>query len=372
MSSNKDVSRNLRILVLLPDAFGGYGGIAKFNRDLLTSLTLYRNCSEVVAIPRLIPNPCESLPEKLTYVTEGIDSKGKYISAVIKSIAMNPKFDLIICGHINLLPVAFLCKAILRKPLILVVHGIDAWQPTRSKLSNLLVRNIDAFISVSKLTGRRFVQWTNLKNKKEFILPNCVEAGRFGPAPKSQALLNRYGLHDKKVLMTLGRLVSKERAKGFDEVIEVLPDILTEVPNIAYLIAGNGPDRKRLAEKAERLGISDKVVFAGMITEDEKADHYRLADAYVMPSKGEGFGIVLLEAMACGIPTVGSRKDGSREALRDGMLGILVDPDSREEIKAGISEALSRPRGIIPDGLDYFSPGNFEQRLHGLINSVIH
>ena len=72
----------------------------------------------------------------------------------------------------------------------------------------------------------------------------------------------------------------------------------------------------------------------GLISEVEKADHYRLADAYVMPGWGEGFGIVYLEAMACGMPVVASKIDGSREAVRHGALGILVDPSDQEDIKA--------------------------------------
>jgi glycosyltransferase involved in cell wall biosynthesis len=86
------------------------------------------------------------------------------------------------------------------------------------------------------------------------------------------------------------------------------------------------PDRRCLQEKARSLGVHGRVVFAGYVPESEKADHYRLADAYVMPGRGEGFGIVYLEALACGVPVVASEVDGSREAVREGALGILVDP----------------------------------------------
>jgi phosphatidylinositol alpha-1,6-mannosyltransferase len=116
-----------------------------------------------------------------------------------------------------------------------------------------------------------------------------------------------------------------------------------DVPNIAYLIVGDGTDHHRLEEKARSLGVHERVVFAGYIPEREKADHYRLADAYVMPGRGEGFGIVYLEALACGVPVVASKLDGSREAVRDGALGILVDPNDAEGIKRGILEALARP-----------------------------
>ena len=101
-----------------------------------------------------------------------------------------------------------------------------------------------------------------------------------------------------------------------------------EIPNIAYLIVGDGDDRQRLEAKARSRGIDDRVVFAGFIPEAEKADHYRLADAFVMPGRGEGFGFVFLEALACGIPVVGSRLDGSREALAPGGVGDPGGPGS--------------------------------------------
>jgi phosphatidyl-myo-inositol dimannoside synthase len=96
--------------------------------------------------------------------------------------------------------------------------------------------------------------------------------------------------------MTLGRLSKHEKYKGVDGILELMPALLKDIPNIAYLIVGDGTDRKRLEEKARSLGVHGHVVFAGYIPESEKAEHYRLADAYVMPGRGEGFGIVYLEA----------------------------------------------------------------------------
>jgi len=143
------------------------------------------------------------------------------------------------------------------------------------------------------------------------------------------------------------------------------------IPPIAYLIVGDGKDRARLEAKAQALGVGDRVVFTGFIPEAEKADHYRLADAFVMPGRGEGFGFVFLEALACGIPVVGSLLDGSREALRGGALGILVDPRRPDEIQAGVLKALQQPPGVVPPGLDYFSFENFEKRCHRILRQVI-
>jgi phosphatidylinositol alpha-1,6-mannosyltransferase len=360
----------MRILVLIPDGFGGRGGIAKFNRDFLTALCTHPQYTEVVAIPRRIVDKIESLPHKLTYVTSGLKYKVKYGLTILRNTLLTSKFDLIICGHINLLPFAYLVKLWTKAPIVMIMHGIEIWQPSPSRLANNLVNKIDAVISVSELTKERFLKWAKLNNIQEFILPNTVKLDDYQPAPKNPQLLEHYQLQGKTVIITLGRLDHKERYKGFDQVLEVLPSLISEIPNLVYMIVGEGGDRQRLEEKAKTLGVDKNVIFTGFVSELEKANYYRLADAFVMPSKGEGFGIVFLEAMSCGVPVVGSKIDGSKEALRNGALGILVNPDDLEEVKMGIMEAIESPKGKVPDGLDYFSQENFEARCHYILNSL--
>jgi len=128
--------------------------------------------------------------------------------------------------------------------------------------------------------------------------------------------------------------------------------------------------RSLLEQMAKALAVEKHVVFTGHVPEREKVDHYCLADAFVMLGRGEGFGIVYLEAMACGVPVVASKVDASREAVRNGALGILVDPSDQEDIKAAVLEVLNRPKGVVPEGLDYFSYGNFERRLHRILDTI--
>ena len=136
-----------------------------------------------------------------------------------------------------------------------------------------------------------------------------------------------------------------------------------------YLIVGDGDDRPRLEAKAHALGLAGRVTFAGQIPDSEKPDHYRLADAFVMAGRGEGFGFVFLEAMACGTPVVASRIDGSREAVRNGELGLLADPDDPASLASAIRQALSQPRRI-PDGLDYFAYPRFRARLADIVTAA--
>jgi asparagine synthase (glutamine-hydrolysing) len=366
---NPPLPRKTRVLTLATDAFGGHGGIAKFNRDLLNAMCSHDGCKEVVAIPRVMNAEPGPLPPKLTYLTGALNSKSKFISTIMTVLFNRDRFDIVICGHIHLLPIAWLASVLAGARLVLIIHGIDAWRPTRNMVTNMLVKHIDAFISVSGLTKERFTEWSGVDADKGVVLPNSIDLSRFRPSPKRANLVERYSLRGKTVLMTVGRLVSAERYKGFDEILEILPTIVRRLPDVVYMIVGEGNDRVRLESKALALGVRTHVIFTGFIPEEDKCDHYNLADAYVMPSRGEGFGIVFLEALACGVPVIGSTADGGREALKGGLLGTLVDPDDAKALTNAIFDALRKPKRVH-EQLTYFSFANFEERVHRILNQT--
>lgn len=361
--------KKLRFLVLLTDAFGASGGIAKFNRDLLGALCAMPECDRVVALPRLVPSPPGALPAKLDYVVEASRGKTRFVREAFRAAARG-RFDLVVAGHINLVSIASVIAKAQLAPVALVIHGIDAWTPRAGPLVNFFARRAGAVIAVSRLTLERFLAWSRARGTRH-VLPNCVDLAEFGMAPRPAELARSLGIDGAPVIMTLGRMSELERYKGFDEVIEALPRLVGKVPRLRYLACGDGPDRPRLEARVEMLGLSDHVVFPGFVPEARKADFYRLADAYVMPSRGEGFGIVFLEAAACGVPLVGSKVDGSREALLDGRLGRLVDPDDEGEIEAAVLEALEAPR-LVPEELEYFSSENFTRRAAAIAREVAH
>lgn len=354
----------MRLLLLCTDAYGGHGGIALFNRQLISSLASHHDVDEIVVIPRVIVHELEPQPPKVTFLAHASRSKASYVSAAWSTIRRG-SFDLILCGHVNLLPLA---RTLGQAP-VLVMHGIETWKPSRNRIVNRLIHNVRAIISVSELTRDRFVKWSGYAGPS-FILPNAVRLELYGVRSRRADLIARYGLEGKRVLLTLGRIAREERSKGFDEVLEVMPTLLETDPDLMYLIAGRGNDVARLQAKARGLGIASRVVFTGFVAEDEKADLYNLADVYVMPSRGEGFGFVLLEAMACGVPVIGSRHDGGREALAGGALGQLVDPSNPAEIQTAILDALRNRKREIPAGLAGFTYDAFAQRVHGIVNEL--
>jgi glycosyltransferase involved in cell wall biosynthesis len=212
--------------------------------------------------------------------------------------------------------------------------------------------------------------WAKLPESKYTIIPNTIHPEQYGLAPKRADLVKQHGLEGRKVIMTLARLAGYERYKGIDEILEAMPALLKKEPNLIYMVLGDGDDQPRLEAKAKTLNISDKTIFAGFVSEANKADFLRLADVFALPGRGEGFGIVYLEALACGIPAVGSKLDGSREALRDGLLGELVDPADPDSVQQGILNALAKSKSI-PEGLNYFAWPAFSQRVSAAVRSLV-
>ncbi len=359
----------MRVLAIVPEAFGGFGGIAVYNRDFLTALAELPLCEKVTVLPRLVRHEPGTLPRRIELLEKAANSRLRYVRELARVLIKRERYDVVLCGHINLLPFAKIASRLAGAKQVLLIYGIDAWRPTGRRLSDRLVAGTDLVISISGFTKQRFLSWSKIHDSQVHLLPNAIHMEEYGIGEKPIQLEQRYGLGGKKVLMTLARLQQSEQQKGIDEMLEILPELRAEDEKLSYLIAGDGDDRERLERKAASLGLNGHVVFAGRVPESEKADHYRLADAFVMPGRQEGFGFVFLEAMASGIPVVASSLDGSREAVLDGKLGELADPDDREALKAAIRRALGRPRQI-PDGLAFFSYDNFCERLQDIIGSL--
>lgn len=360
----------LTILHLATDAYGGYGGIALYNRDVIEAMCADPAVDKVVSVARVQSAPLEPMPDKLTYDLSGLGSIPAYLKAVWRQVRANPRIDIVYCAHINLAPVAWAVARLRRVPWMLCLYGIDAWPRHATRRGRFFAQRADLVCAVSTVTRDRFRSWCPVPLERTMVTPNAIHLDQFGIGPKRPDLLARYGLEGAKVIMTFGRLDPAEQYKGFDEIIALMPELLEARPEIRYLIVGKGDDRPRLEAKAAALGVADKVIFTGPIDEAEKADIYRLVDVYAMPSKGEGFGFVVLEALACGVPAIGSNQDGTQEAVRHGMIGQVVDPDNPAQIKEAILRVIDAPREI-PQGLDYYAYPAFVERLQSLIHRLV-
>jgi len=175
-------------------------------------------------------------------------------------------------------------------------------------------------------------------------MPNTVR-DIFFPGEVARHSRDRLGIADGPTILTVGRLASTERSKGHEAVFALLQALRRRFPDLIYLIAGEGDDRPRLEQKARALGLgADMVRFLGYVPDAELPDLYRLADLFVMPSETEGFGIVYLEAAACGLRVLGGAGDGSGDAIQDSRVGATVDPHDPDALLAAITAGLQAGR----------------------------
>ncbi len=366
-----DVRRDWRPLLVASDLYGRTGGIGQFNRDLVRALCAHERVTAVDAIVRNTPLHPEPAPEGV-HVHPRAPGRYAFARAMVGAAIARRRqpAGLIICGHINLLPFALLARAVSGGKVLLVLHGIEAWAPARKWLAGLCIESVDAMSVVSRHTLRRFRAWAPETGAPTYLLPDCVDLERFTPGPRDDAIVERHGLRGFRVLFTIGRFERSERYKGVDEILESLTDVLQSAPDLKYLVAGPGSDLPRLRAKAAALGLADRVIFAGYVAETDKVAYYRSVDAFAMPGRGEGFGIVYLEALACGLPAIGSVLDASREALLDGRMGEIVDPHDRPALAEAILRALAAPRRV-PAEIEHYSYANFERRSAGIVDDLL-
>ncbi len=359
----------MRVLVLATDVFGGTGGIAQYTRDVVSAIASYPETRSITVVPRVIARDPEPLPRGVTYLAGAAGSRLRFVVTVLRAAVRRPRLDWIVCGHINLLSLAQTAAALSGARVILLTYGLEVWEP-KGRITHELIGRTFAIVSISTFTLDKIRQWASLPTTRSFLVPNAIDLSRYTPGDKDRALLSRWSLAGRRVLLTVGRMDAREQAKGFDEILEVMPRLAAEFPDIAYVAVGDGSDRERLEAKARALGLSDRSIFPGYVSESEKLEYYRIADVFVMPSRLEGFGYVFLEALAAGVPVIASKVDGSREAVRNGDWGLLVDPANPDELVAAIRSALTRP--VVPDRreLEHFSWQCFERRFHAALDAL--
>ena len=245
--------------------------------------------------------------------------------------------DHLISTHVNFGPAAQLAKRFFGTPFTLVAHGIDVHQglPRRTLAA---LRDADRIIAVSAWTRDRVLDLGGIEPRNVTVLPNTMDKEEFTVGPVPTSLRQKYGIRDgERVVLTVARLDHRERYKGYDRIIEAMPAIQRECGPVRFLIVGEGEDKARVGALARERHVDSAVSFAGFVPAESLVDHYRLADVFAMPSTGEGFGIVFLEAMGCGTPVVAGNRDGSIDALDGGWLGLAIEPMYID----GIAEAIS-------------------------------
>lgn len=324
----------LGVLCLLTDGPGGHGGIARFNTDWLTALGAIPDIRLDVVAQKADPAAVHALGVERLWLGA---TRAGYLAALAVAGRSRRRFDWICCGHLHFAPLARFLARRTGARVWLQLHGIDAWT-CPGAWRRRAADTVDLAVAVSRYTRERFLAWSRLAPERVRVLPNTV-AERFTPGPPDPELRARWGT--EKVLLAVGRLAAAERYKGHECLIELIVRARAAGRPWRLVVVGDGDDRPRLEAFAVRQGAAPWVEFTGQLSEAALIAHYRSADLFVLPSSGEGFGIVYLEAMACGLPALGRLGDGSADPLADGELGWLAAPERLQET---VAEALSAAR----------------------------
>jgi phosphatidylinositol alpha-1,6-mannosyltransferase len=371
----KTPHKSIRFWLL--SAFSMQGGIERFNRAMLhaTYLLEQKNIcnvsAEILHDYHLKENPYIPSTHLKTW-------KGNKIYFLFFSLLHLFKRETWVLGHLNLAPIGYLRKLVSpSKRLIVVCHGVEVFQPLKG-IKKKILQQADLILAVSFHTKSELILKQGVAPEKIILFPNTLDP--FFKLPinfnKPDYLKKRYQIKEQeKVLLTISRLNSKEGYKGYDQVFNTIPYLLKSGLNVKYILCGKADtsEENRIRNLIIELGIESHVVLTGFIQENELTDHYILSDVFVMPSKGEGFGIVYLEAMACGREVIAGNKDGSTEALQFGKLGTLIDPDNLDELNNSIVKVLTDPRDpvlIEKQMLEYFSFQQFQKRTSALVDII--
>jgi phosphatidyl-myo-inositol dimannoside synthase len=357
----------LRILALVTEAFGA-GGIAQYNRDFLSALRRCDGVGEVIVLPRFGVKSVSTLPAGIRQLHPVESKLGYSLFSLWMATTLQP-IDVVFCGHLLMAPLAAGISRILNVPLWLQVHGIEVFWRKLSVLERRSVESATIVTAVSRYTRRHLLRRVGIDQARVKVLPNTV-GPQYHPGPKPSYLLQRHAADGKKVLMTVSRLDNSDRYKGHDRVIRTLSRVLSQHRDTIYLIVGDGDDRRRLESLAMECGVAKNVQFAGLVPSEELPDYFRLADVFVMPSTGEGFGIVFLEAMATGARVIAGNQDGSADPLADGELGLAVDPGNGQELISAICAALSTESAKV-DRAGRFNHQAFAEHVQNLVRSIL-
>ena len=323
-----------RVLFLIPDLRNPVfkGGIQVFNNYVLRALKEHGVTTTVIGVN---DRPEDAVPGLIAC------HRGNRIRKVIAATHLYRQLifnrpDIVLCGHLNFTPLCRLACRLARVPYITITHGVELWDASEAKVRA-------AAASQKILAVSRYTRSLNLDLLGDYdpdrvqVFHNTFDEMRFRPGPSSDQLRSRLGIQSSdRVVLTVGRLASTERLKGYEEGIRAMSRVCEEMPEARYVLAGKGDDMDRLRSLGDECGLGDRLIMPGFISEDDIVPLFNSSDLFILPSRKEGFGIVFLESMGCGKPVIGGNRDGSMDPLCDGQLGTAVDPENVDALTEAI------------------------------------
>ncbi len=245
------------------------------------------------------------------------------------------------------------------KKIVALTHGHEVWWAKLWPFNRLMRRigtGVDHLTYLGNFTRSAISKALSEKAKDSMVkIAPGIDTNHFAPQSESAQLKTELGLAEKKVLVSVGRLVHR---KGQDILVEALPLILEEIPDAHLMFVGEGPRKKFMQQRAEKLGISSHITFIGRIQYQDLPKYICVGDIFAMPSRSrlaglevEGLGIVYLEASACGLPVLGGLSGGAPDAVLDGQTGLVVDGTSPQAVARAAVHLLHNEAVAIELGM---------------------
>lgn len=339
----------MNVLLLTLGIYSHTGGIERFGRHLLRSLAelsgsaickaeaivLWDSQRDAAFAPIAVRfQPCNR-------------NKRRFLTHVFRSLFRFAP-DAIFLGHVLLVPLVPLIRLLRpRARIFLFAYGFEVWdhsprlpaQPPPVLHRWLACHFVDRIVSISRFTANRVERVLSVPPSRISLLPCAIDLPN-GHRPSNG---NRFSLPGAHRLLTVSRLSLDNHYKGHSRVIHALPSILNLFPGTHYFLVGDGPLRDELHSLASCIGVAPHVHFLGPLDDSALEHVYSQCHAFVMPSRGEGFGIVFLEAWKHRLPIIAGNRDASPEVIDDGANGLLVNPDCPDEIAAAACRLFAAP-----------------------------
>jgi phosphatidylinositol alpha-1,6-mannosyltransferase len=347
MTARESMSPYIRIVGLFPELLG-IGGVQEAGRltaAALSEIALHRR-SPADFLSLNDPPGAHSLGVAGYAITFRSFGRAK-ISFVLSAIACVRRAakdgrPIILAGHPNLaVPASWMQRASSRAKTVVMAHGMEVWKPLPLFRRRALLR-ADLVLAPSRDTVQKLIEVQGIAPEKARRLAWPLSAGFLRMADAPAALPVPRGFPQSGlVILTVGRWACSERYKGADELIRAIPQLQAEVPGLQLVAVGGGDDLPRLRELATGLGIANRVHFLENLSREEVAACYSRADLFALPSTGEGFGLVYLEAMAFSKAVLGVACGGTTDVVEDGVNGLLVAPNDANALAHALHRLLS-------------------------------
>jgi phosphatidylinositol alpha-1,6-mannosyltransferase len=370
------------LILIIQTTYSAHGGIPTYNRTACHALAQWNKTIDaiekrvllVMDRPADVSEAAASLPGLTIEAFSG--NRLAFVRRAF-AIALTHQIDLLLVGHVNYAPLGAILKRLQPKLRYGVfAYGVDVWDKL-TKVRAYSLRQADFVVSISEYTKQILIGTNGVSADNIRLAPPSLEEDleiESEPNSPIEQVANADNASPQITLLSVCRLELSERYKGVDKVIEALPTVLAQYPQVQYFVIGSGSDLDRHKKLAQEKGVAKAVHFLGPVDDATLQNYYQKCDVFVMCSAREGFGIVYLEAMRYAKPVIAANSGGAPEVVKDRETGLLVEYGDVNQTAAAIAALCSDAalRKKLGDAgrkrlENNYTFAHFKQRLHEII-----